>query len=355
MSAEQFIRSDVQASAAYPVPDARGLIKLDAMENPFGFPEHLRAQLTDTLNQVALNRYPRPAYEELKSKLRQTYGVAATSKIMVGNGSDELIDIITKAVAKEGACILAPEPGFVMYRGSAMQARVNYIAVPLNPNDFSLDMPAMRAAIAQHQPAIVYLAYPNNPTGNCFSDQDIQEILNIAPGLVVLDEAYQPFAIDTWMQRLEQYPNMIVMRTVSKWGLAGIRLGYMAGAANWMDQFEKLRPPYNVNVLTEAVALFCLSHESAFTEQTEVLRKEREMMFNALSAMAKSTTGMHAFASSANFVLTRFPDAAATFAKLKADRILVKNVSAMHPNLKNCLRLTVGAPNENQALLASLA
>jgi histidinol-phosphate aminotransferase len=354
MSAAQFIRSDVQACAAYPVADARGFIKLDAMENPFGFPAHLRAELTDALNQVALNRYPRPAYEELKFKLRQTYAISASSKIIVGNGSDELIDIISKAVAKEGASILAPEPGFVMYRGCAMQARVNYVAVPLNTADFSLDMPAMRAAIEQHQPAVVYLAYPNNPTGNCFNNQDIEEILSTAPGLVVLDEAYQPFAIDTWMQRLEQYPNMIVMRTVSKWGLAGIRLGYMAGAASWMDQFEKLRPPYNVNVLTESVALFCLNHESAFTEQTEVLRGEREKMFKALSEMAQSRPGMHPFASSANFVLTRFPDSAATFAKLKADRILVKSVSAMHPSLHNCLRLTVGSPAENKALLASL-
>ncbi len=355
MSAEQFIRSDIQATSAYPVPDARGFIKLDAMENPFGFPAHLRAALTDSLNQVALNRYPRPAYEELKYKLRQTYGIPTQAKIIVGNGSDELIDIISKAVAKEGASILAPEPGFVMYRGSAMQAQVRYLPIPLNAHDFSLDMPAMRAAIAQHKPAVVYLAYPNNPTGNCFSDAEISEILSIAPGLVVLDEAYQPFAIDTWMNRLDQYPNMIVMRTVSKWGLAGIRLGYMAGAASWMDQLEKLRPPYNVNVLTEAVALFCLNHESAFTEQTQVLRAERSAMFQALQTLAGQREGLQPFESKANFILTRFANAADTLAALKMDRILVKNVSGQHPLLTNCLRLTIGAPEENKALLASLS
>lgn len=349
-AANTFIREDVLASHAYLVPDARGLIKLDAMENPFGFPERLRDDLNTDLAKIALNRYPQPAYAELKDRLRATYKIPAVAQIMVGNGSDELIDIVVKALARDGASILAPEPGFVMYRGSAMQARVRYIPVALQANDFGLDLPAMLAAIREHQPALIFIAFPNNPTGNCFATADIEAILAAAPGLVVLDEAYQPFAQDSWMDRLPEFPNMVVMRTVSKWGLAGIRLGYMAGSPAWMSQFEKIRPPYNVNVLTEAVALFCLKHESDFNEQTTILRQERESLFAAL----KRLPNVQPFESRANFVLTRFTDSAAVLQGLRDDRILVKDVGRMHPLLKNCLRLTIGTPQENQLMLHSL-
>lgn len=349
-AAKQFIRAEIQASSAYPVPDATGLLKLDAMENPFGFPAHLQTALAQRLAQVALNRYPDPRYSQLRELLRERYQIHADAHIMLGNGSDELIDIIAKAVAQEGASILAPEPGFVMYRISAMQARLKYVAVALQAHDFSLDMPAMLAAIEQHKPAVVYLAYPNNPTGNCYAVHDIEAILKAAPGLVVLDEAYQPFAADSWMPRLAEFPNMVVMRTVSKWGLAGIRLGYMAGAPAWMEQFEKIRPPYNVNVLTQATAQFCLENLAEFAQQTAVLCKERARVFAALQALP----GAHPFASSANFVLTRFANAADVFNHLKSDRILVKNVSAMHPNLQNCLRITIGSVEQNDQVLASL-
>jgi histidinol-phosphate aminotransferase len=349
-TAKNFIRADIQASSAYPVPDSTGMLKLDAMENPFGFPSHLQGELAQRLSQVALNRYPDPRYSELRELLRQRYEICSNAPIMLGNGSDELIDLLAKAVAKEGASILAPEPGFVMYRASAMQARVQYIAVPLQAHDFSLDMPAMLSAIERHNPAVIYLAYPNNPTGNCYSVENIETILRVAPGLVVLDEAYQPFAADSWMPRLAEFTNMIVMRTVSKWGLAGIRLGYMAGASAWMEQLEKIRPPYNVNVLTQATAQFCLEHLEQFSEQTQVLRAERSRLLAGL----KQLTCVHPFESSANFVLSRFADAAGVFNQLKADRILVKNVSAMHPNLQNCLRITVGLSEQNDQVLSSI-
>lgn len=347
---KQVVRSDVQNISAYPVSDSKGFIKLDAMENPFEFPPHLHAGLMQRLQQVALNRYPRPAYTELKDKLRATYAIPNDCGIILGNGSDELIDIITKACASDGAVILAPAPGFVMYQASAMQMRVQFVGVDLLPS-LELDMPAMRAAIAKHKPAVIYLAYPNNPTGNCYSTAQIEEILHLAPGLVVIDEAYQPFAIDTWMSRLPEFPQAVVMRTVSKWGLAGIRLGYMAGHTDWINQFEKLRPPYNINVLTESAALYCLDHEAVFAQQAAVLRAERELLFVAL----KQLPSAQPFPSRANFITTRFADGPSQFSRLKADGILVKDLSKMHPLLANCLRLTVGSPSECAVMLASLA
>ncbi len=348
-SAKQFIRPDVLAGKAYPVPDPSGLIKLDAMENPYALPEALQQGLQQVLAQTPLNRYPRPNYSRLKDALRRNYKIDPAAQIMLGNGSDELIDLIAKAVAVDGQCILAPEPGFVMYRMSSAHARVAYREVALRP-DFDLDLPAMLQAIEQFKPAVVYLAYPNNPTGNCFNDQSIEAILRAAPGLVVLDEAYQPFAVDTWMKRLPEFPNMVVMRTVSKWGLAGIRLGYMAGHPDWIQEFEKLRPPYNINVLSEAAACYCLDHERQFDVQTQSIIQERERLFEALKKLPK----VQAFPSRANFVLARFPDAAAVHAGLLQKKILVKSVSAMHPLLNQCLRLTAGSHEENTALIQAL-
>jgi histidinol dehydrogenase len=346
--AARVLRPDVLQMHAYAVPDATGLIKLDAMENPYGLPEALQQELGARLAAVAMNRYPVPSYGALKVALRSHYQIPAQAAIMLGNGSDELITMLATAVGKPGACILAPEPGFVMYKMSAQQANCRFVGVAL-ADKFALDRAATLAAIAKHQPALVYLAYPNNPTGNCWDDADMTAIVEAAPGIVVIDEAYQPFAVDTWMHRLDRYPNMIVMRTVSKMGLAGVRLGYMAGAAALLGEIEKIRPPYNVNVLTEVAALFCLEHTAQFDEQARILREQRTVMLTALPALAQEV-----FDSRANFVLARFRDAAAVLAHLKANGILVKNVSPMHASLQNCLRLTVSSPQENLALLAAL-
>jgi histidinol-phosphate aminotransferase len=346
--AARILRPDVLQMHAYAVPDASGLIKLDAMENPYGLPLSLQAGLAARLAAVAMNRYPVPSYGALKAALRSHYQIPAQASIILGNGSDELITMLATAVARPGACILAPEPGFVMYKMSAQQTHCRFIGVPLGEK-FSLDRTAMLAAMAKHQPALVYLAFPNNPTGNCWNEADMTAIIEAAPGIVVIDEAYQPFAVDTWMHRLNRYPKLIVMRTVSKMGLAGVRLGYMAGAAGLLDEVEKIRPPYNVNVLTEAAALFCLEHTEAFDEQARVLREQRSLMLAALPALAQEV-----FDSRANFVLARFRDAAAVLTHLKTKGILVKNVSSMHASLQNCLRLTVSSPEENQALLAAL-
>jgi histidinol-phosphate aminotransferase len=349
MNPSDIIRADITAMHAYAVPDASGFIKLDAMENPFDLPAPLKHELALRLQAVLLNRYPQPAYVALKNKLRQTQQVPEGCELMLGNGSDELIHLMLQACAKDGAASVAPAPGFVMYAMSAQFNRIKYVGVPLR-EDFALDMPAMRAAIAQEKPAIVWIAYPNNPTGNLWSDDDIAEIIRIAPGLVVIDEAYVPFAQKTWMGKLPAHRNLIVLRTLSKLGLAGIRLGYMAGHAEWINEFEKVRPPYNVSVLTEAAALFMLDHLDVLDAQAALLRSERARLFAAL----KTLPGVTPYPSDANFILTRVPDAAAWMNGLKARGVLVKNLSAAHTLTHNCLRLSVGAPEENTALIAAL-
>jgi histidinol-phosphate aminotransferase len=341
------IRAEIVAMNRYPVADASGYVKLDAMENPYTLPPNLRLELGERLANVLLNRYPVPNYTALKASVCSKLGVPAGFDVMLGNGSDEIIAILTQATA--GGTVLCPSPSFVMFEVNAKLNRSPFVGVPLKA-DFSLDMPAMRAAIALHQPKLIFLVNPNNPTGNLFPDQEIEEIVKIAPGLVVVDEAYVPFAQHTWMPRLIEFPQLAVMRTVSKIGLAGIRLGYIAAGQHWLNEFEKVRPPYNLNVLTEEAAKFALDHLEVLNEQTALLRDEREVLRSGLQKI----DGLTAFPSKANFILVRVNDGPALCEKLRREKILVRDCHQMNPSLANCVRLSVGTPEQNRLMLAAI-
>jgi histidinol-phosphate aminotransferase len=351
---ENIIRPEVLALTGYHVPDSTGFVKLDAMENPYTLSEHVRTELAQRLAEVAMNRYP-PSYASLKEKICTRLGVPAGFDVVLGNGSDELISMVAVACAKPGAKMLAPVPAFVMYAMSAKLAGLEFIGVPLN-SDCSLDKAAMLAAIAQHKPAIVYLPYPNNPTGNLFDADVMVDIIRAVgdTGIVISDEAYQAFAQTSFMSRLPQFDNLVVMRTVSKLGLAGIRLGYMSASKSLLAEFEKVRPPYNVNVLTQAAAEFMLDRLDILDEQAALLRDERAKLSAALAALP----GVEVFSSAANFLLVRVngPDdyIDQVCAKLIQRKILIKNVGKMHAILKNCLRVTVSTPQENALFLDAL-
>ncbi len=346
------IRPEVLALSAYHVPDSSGFVKLDAMENPYTLSGDLQRALAERLAQVALNRYPVPSYNGLKNAIRQQFGIPENYDVVLGNGSDELISMVSVACAKPGATVLAPVPGFVMYAMSARLAGMNFVGVPLRA-DLTLDKAAMLAAIAEHRPAITYLAYPNNPTGTLFEVADIEAILRAVgdTGIVIVDEAYQPFALNSFMPRLAEFDNLLVMRTVSKLGLAGIRLGYMSGSKALLDELEKVRPPYNINVLTEAAAEFMLQHVDILDDQAAQLREQR----SALAAAMRQLPGVTVFPSAANFLLIQVPQAEQVFANLLKQKILVKNVGKMHALLENCLRITVSTPQENALFLDALS
>jgi histidinol-phosphate aminotransferase len=343
------IRDDVRAISAYHVPDATGLIKLDAMENPYGLPEPLTRELGQRLSQVALNRYPPADPAAFKAKLARAVGLPAGMTLMLGNGSDELIHLVIQACARPGAKVVSPWPSFVMYELAAKFDGCRFVGVPLGA-DFALDRDALLAAVEAQRPAVVFIAYPNNPTGNLFDRAAIEAVLAAAPGLVVIDEAYLPFARDTWLRQLGRWPNLLVLRTLSKLGMAGLRLGYLCGDGAWIGEFEKVRPPYNVNALTLAAVDFLLDHLDVFEQQAQAIRAERARLMAALRA----TPGVTAFDSDANFILFRVADAAATFAALRARGILIKNVAPMHASLGGCLRVTVGTPAENDAFVGAL-
>jgi histidinol-phosphate aminotransferase len=348
----QRIRQDVQSMHAYAIQDAVGMVKLDAMENPFSLPPGLQQQLGERLGKLALNRYPDGRVNDLRAALARYAGMPDGHDIMLGNGSDELIALLAMACDVPGASILAPLPGFVMYAMSAQLQGLTFHGVPLTA-DFELDEAAMLAAVAQHKPSIVYLAYPNNPTGNLWNDAVIDKIIEAQGaqgGLVVMDEAYQPFASRSYIDRLAGHSHVLLMRTLSKFGLAGVRLGYMIGPKALIAEVDKVRPPYNISVLNTECALFALEHAEVFANQASTLREERARLQRELAALPD----VQPFPSEANMILVRVPDAARIFEGLKARKVLVKNISKMHPLLTNCLRLTVGTPQENTLMLAAL-
>lgn len=344
-------RPEVLKLSAYKVADATGFIKLDAMENPYQWPAEITEQWLDVLKKCALNRYPDPAASELNALLKQVNQISEQFSVLLGNGSDEIIQLLLMALPPD-ACVLAPEPSFVMYKQISVSLGLNYHSIPLQADDFSLNLPAMLESIKDLQPAVIFLAYPNNPTANLFAVADIKQILEAASGLVVIDEAYAPFADATFMGELANYQNLLVMRTLSKLGLAGLRLGFIAGHAEVIEQLDKIRLPYNINILTQASCVFALSQPNLFTPQTETICQQRA----ELLANLNSLEGITAYPSAANFILFRTPagKADSIFAGLKQHGILIKNLSPQQGLLSDCLRVTVGKPEENLAFFNAL-
>jgi len=363
------IRAEVRAMHAYAVQDPQGMVKLDAMENPYRLSPELQAALGARLGAVALNRYPGARVQDVRHALAQYAQMPAGYDIMLGNGSDELISLLALACALgtdpatgKRPVVLAPVPGFVMYAMSAQLQGLDFVGVPLTA-DFALDVPAMLAAIADTQPAIVYLAYPNNPTANLWNEADMAQVVAAAAQTgspVVLGEAYQPFSsrsyLDTIRAEPQAHAHVLLMRTLSKFGLAGVRLGYLMGPQALVAELDKVRPPYNISVLNCECALFALEHADAFAAQAQTICEQRSRLLQALRQLPRLTV----WDSDANMVLVRVAaragaDAAAqVFDALRARGVLVKNVAKMHPLLANCLRLTVGTAEENTLLLAAL-
>lgn len=337
--------------SAYHVADAENFIKLDAMENPYGWPADIQQAWLEHLKDCPMNRYPDPEARTLAAALRSSNNIPAKSGLLLGNGSDEIIQILQMAMSGN-ATVMAPEPGFVMYKQIALSLGLRYQGVPLLADGFDLDLPAMLAAIRSAQPSLIFLAYPNNPTGNLFDAQAIKEILAAAPGLVVVDEAYAPFADASFIGELPNYPNLLVMRTVSKLGLAGLRLGFLAGDNAILEQLHKVRLPYNINCLTQITANFALTHQDFLLEQTRSICRQRSEVLAELQTMAEIKT----YPSAANFILIKTLNHSAdeVFVSLKNQGVLIKNLSPQGGVLHNCLRVTIGKQEENRAFLAAL-
>jgi len=338
------IRNDIKALAAYHVPDSTGLIKLDAMENPFPMPEALQADWAACLSAVPINRYPDAEMAALRGKIASHAGVDA-DQILLGNGSDEIIQMIIMAV-NPGTCVV-PTPTFVMYDLISRWFKRPVASAPLG-KDFNLNAEQFLQVCAREKAELAFLACPNNPTGNLWSEESIIRIAEGFDGLLVIDEAYGPFSERTHTHLLAS--NVMILRTFSKLGWAGLRLGYLIGEAGTITQLNKVRMPYNINTLTQAAANFLLDHFDHFETQAATIRTERERMIAALQRIDAVET----FPSQANFILIRVADANAIFEQLKTRGILIKNMHGAGSLLANCLRITIGSPIENDAVLAAM-
>ena len=343
---DKLVRPEILALSAYHVAEAAGMVKLDAMENPYRLPEAMRRELAQVLAEVELNRYPEPSGRKLRELLARKMQVPPGMELLLGNGSDDLIQVITLALARPGAALMYPAPTFVMYQMNATFTGVRAVPVPLR-EDFSFDADGFIARMRAERPALVFLAWPNNPTGVLYPEADVLRVIAACEGLVVIDEAYHAFARQSFMPHLARFPNLVVLRTVSKLGLAGIRLGYLAARPEWVEQFNKVRQAYNVGVLTQAAACFVLERLEVLEAQAERIRAERDALGKALAALA----GVTVFPSQANFFLLRVPDAPRAYEGLKRQGVLVRN---LHPGLRHCLRVTVGTPEENRILVSAL-
>ncbi|MGD9951794.1 MAG: histidinol-phosphate transaminase [Burkholderiales bacterium] len=347
MTPDKLVRPEILALKAYHVADAGGMVKLDAMENPYALPAALRRELAEHLARVDLHRYPDPTGRKLRALLAKKMEVPAGMEILLGNGSDDLIQIVTLACARPGAAMMYPAPTFVMYQMNATLTGMRARPYALRA-DYTLDRDAFVERVQAEQPALVFIAWPNNPTGVLYPEEDVAAVLRAARGLVVLDEAYHVFAQKSFLPRLAEFPNLVVMRTVSKLGLAGIRLGYLVGRPEWIAELNKVRQAYNVNALTQAAAEFVLERLDVLHEQARRILAEREPLGRALAALP----GVTVFPSAANFFLVRVPDADRAFEALRSQGVLVRNLNS--PGLENCLRVTVGTPDENRILLTAM-
>jgi histidinol-phosphate aminotransferase len=350
---ENLVRPEILALSAYPVGDASGMVKLDAMENPHQWSEELKKAWAEKLQHADINRYPHPQAPKVKEGLRKAMNVPEQFDCLLGNGSDEIIQLLAMLVAKPNAKIMAPEPGFVMYKMIATFCGIDYIGVPLTA-DFELDMPAMLKCINEQQPELIFLAQPNNPTANLYSEPQLRELIQASEGLVIMDEAYLPFSSRDHLHFLEEFDNVLVMRTLSKVGLAGLRLGMIFGRSEWLSELDKIRMPYNINVLTQISAEFALEHYEILLGQCEQIKQQRTRMDNALTEL-----GFKCYKSEANFILARADmsfegQAKEIFEQLKQHNVLIKCLAGGHPLLENCLRFTIGTENENTLLLEAL-
>ncbi len=345
------IQPEIQSLTAYKVADATGYIKLDAMENPYSWPDEVKTEWLEQLRNAEINRYPDPEAKSLCTVLKTYNHIPDQSELILGNGSDEIIQLLLMALPADST-VMAPEPSFVMYRQIAHCLGLNYQGIPLLAGNFDIDLAVTLSTIEKTQPAIIFLAYPNNPTGNLFDSAAIEQIIETSKGLVIIDEAYAPFTDFSFIEKLPQYDNLLIMRTLSKLGLAGLRLGFIAGNPAIINELNKARLPYNINVLTQYSAEFALNHAEMFAEQTQTICDERARMFLQLSTIKEITPNP----SAANFILFRTPKGTATeiFNSLKTHNILIKNLASHQGLLKDCLRVTIGKPEENNAFISAL-
>jgi histidinol-phosphate aminotransferase len=341
-------RGEILETEAYGVEEPQGLIKLDANENPYSPPKRVVAAMAESCRGLLLNRYPDPGAERLRALLADRTAWEKDG-LMLGNGSDELIAVLCTACGHSDPRMVIPVPTFAMYRHIALVSGWSVEEVPLGEN-FDLNGDVLLEKIRGTSPRLVIIASPNNPTGNCFDEGVIREVIEEAPGLVVVDEAYFDFSGKTLLPLLGRHGNLIILRTLSKIGLAAIRLGFLLADPGIVRELNKVRLPYNVNAFSQEAASLVLEDPGYLNAEIGTIVSQRELLMAEMAGLG----GISPFHSDANFILFRTRESsAAVFQRLRKNGVLVRDLGRPGP-LENCLRVTVGTPEENRSFLTAL-
>lgn len=346
---KDFFRQELRGLRAYEAEDAEGLIKLDANENPCTPPAGLMKRIGTAAAALELNRYPDPAATALRRVLADRCGWVPEG-ILLGNGSDDLILLLLAACGGDGATLLVPTPTFSMYRHIAITLGWRVEEVPLT-QAFGLDETALLKRAASSSPRLSVFASPNNPTGNLFDRGVMERYLRVAPGIVVIDEAYHDFAGTSVVELLAEHRNLVVLQTLSKIGLAALRLGILLADAQVVGELNKVRLPYNVGSFSQVAAKMVLENPVFLEGQIRVILAERERIAAVLSRLPGVTT----FPSDANFILLRTGRPSRdVFDALRRRGILVRDLGGKPGVLQGCLRVTIGIPSENDSFLEAM-
>ena len=344
---EQWLRSDIKNIDAYHVPVSKDMIKLDAMESPFGVPEDLKVEFLKCIEQSEVNRYPEADPSSLKDTLRSLMDIPDEFGILLGNGSDELIQLLALACSKDDL-IMSFEPSFVMYELVSKYVNLEYFGAQLDSN-FDINLNDALLIIEREKPKIIFIAYPNNPTGNCFDYDAIIEIIKSTNSMVILDEAYYAYSDKSFLSEISNFPNLLVLRTISKIGFAGLRLGLLIGDQETIAQLNKLRLPYNINALTQTSANFLLQDKQRIINNAQIIIEERRRLAHELSLFSK----FKVYPSQTNFILVHSEDAHSLHTALKENGILIKGFPK-GSKLSDFIRISVSEPVENNILIDAI-
>ena len=344
---EQWLRSDIKNIDAYHVPVSKDMIKLDAMESPFGVPEDLKVEFLKCIEQSEVNRYPEADPSPLKDTLRSLMDIPDEFGILLGNGSDELIQLLALACSKDDL-IMSFEPSFVMYELVSKYVNLDYFGVQLDSN-FDINLSDALLIIEREKPKIIFIAYPNNPTGNCFDYDAIIEIIKSTNSMVILDEAYYAYSDKSFLSEISNFPNLLVLRTISKIGFAGLRLGLLIGDQETIAQLNKLRLPYNINALTQTSANFLLQDKQRIINNAQIIIEERRRLAHELSLFSR----FKVYPSQTNFILVHSEDAHSLHTALKENGILIKGFPK-GSKLSDFIRISVSEPVENNILIDAI-
>ncbi len=341
------VRKAIRDLSPYTVPAAEGPIKLDGNESPFSLPVEVLDRVVAEITRIPINRYPDPGAVGLRTKFSKLTGFPLEG-ILLGNGSDELIEMLLITFSGGSGKVLMPVPTFSMFKLSTLALGLEPICVELD-RDFDIDMGKMLRSLKENDPDLTFLASPNNPTGNSFSEERIIGIIENAKGVVVIDDAYTDFCCRSHIPLIDEYENLVVLRTMSKVGFAGIRLGILFARDHLVNEIDKVRLPYNINLYSQRLAELILENLSFVGENTQLVIRERERVFKEL----KRIRGIDPFPSDANFILMRVIDADAVHNELINRGIIVRNFNSPG-RLENCLRVTIGTPDENDSFIRAL-